>query len=139
VGSAPCLKPGARASAAKSRLRGGARSERAPHLLRPSRKPECSAFNLKPTDLTETTHQLPVGSSLRGKLPICTSTMRLHGCSRHRRYLRRSSPPNLALERVERKTAQAALTNPDVAVRSILSQPPRSSKAPCLLVDDQRL
>ncbi len=140
VGSAPCLKPGARASAAKSRLRGG-RGQSACHICCGRvESPECSTFNLKPTDLTETmTRQLPVGSSLRRKLPICTSTMRLQGCSRHRRYLRRSSPPNLALERVERKTAQAALTNPDVAVRSILSQPPRSSKAPCLLVDDQRL
>jgi hypothetical protein len=85
---------------------------------------------LKPTDLTETmTRQLLVGSSLRRKLPICTSTMKLQGYSKHPRYLRRSSPHNLALKRVERKITQAALTNPEVAVRSILSQPPRSSKA----------
>jgi hypothetical protein len=35
-----------------------------------------SAFNLKPTDLTETmTRRSPVGSSLRRRLPTCTSTM----------------------------------------------------------------
>jgi hypothetical protein len=34
-----------------------------------------STFSLKPTDLTEAiTRRSPVGSSLRRKLPICTST-----------------------------------------------------------------
>src|SRR5580658_3928440 len=36
---------------------------------------QCSAFNLKPTDLTETMTRRspPVGSSLRRRLPTCTS------------------------------------------------------------------
>ncbi len=52
-----------------------ATSNRNARLLKLIRKPQCSTFSLKPTDRTETiTRRAPVGSSLRRRLPIWTST-----------------------------------------------------------------